>query len=667
MRIFSFFKKILSSLEEALSEEHLIIFDQKVLVLFLLSFILFFFLVFLKIHGSSIPIWNQIITQNNISQKADRIFGWPEGVRSDEWDVSTPFALSQVQTNPKFSLHNKTLGEGNVPLLMNLPVKHPSTLFKPQLWGYFFLDTERGFSFFWDFEWLILFLGFFFLFMLLTRNQFWLSIFGSIWIFFSSFTQWWFSSVATMFGVFAIVFVALVYLILSRKKVNIISSAILMVVFGIDFVLFLYPPFQVQLGYLTLFLLVAFIFQYGYKKNFLSEINLKTVCTMVGLTIAAGVFYSFYIDAKDTMKIMMGTVYPGSRRSLGGGINASLFKYFSGFYSGLMRDGHVPKALLNASEASNFILLYPLLVIGVTFNFVRKQKNNWLVMLMLLYTLIITWWMKFGFPAWLAGGTLLDFVPTERCYLGLGLASIIATVVFLGTKSAILKSKKQIVVAGSLIFTALLTYGFYLTSQTEHFFRLRYIILLTIGFTATAIFLLQKKRLLFAFSILFVVVIPGIFINPISVGLGPIFNKDLTGAVKAEDMKNPNAKWAVYGNRLLPNFFIATGAKVFDGAKYTPPLDDLKVLDPAGQYNNIYNRFAHLGMSDKKLKGQEVTFELVVADYYVIHIDPCSSKLKQLGITDLAFDEKPSDSILSCATPINAKPANLTWLYRYKK
>ena len=270
-------------------------------------------------------------------------------------------------------------------------------------------------------------------------------------------------------------------------------------------------------------------------------------------------------------------------------------------------------------------------------------------MLMLLYTLIITWWMKFGFPAWLAGGTLLDFVPTERCYLGLGLASIIATVVFLGTKSAILKSKKQIVVAGSLIFTApvksLLNIG---PKPTE-------IGLINIPGITTTNKMENANKSLFFWS------------KNIAVAVNPIVNKDLTGAVKAEDMKNPNAKWAVYGNRLLPNFFIATGAKVFDGAKYTPPLDDLKVLDPAGQYNNIYNRFAHLGMSDKKLKGQEVTFDLVVADYYVIHIDPCSSKLKQLGITDLAFDEKPSDSILSCATPINAKPANLTWLYRYKK
>ena len=61
--------------------------------------------------------------------------------------------------------------------------------------------------------------------MLLTRNKFWLSVFGSLWIYFSSFTQWWFNA-AEMMGISAIIFVSLVYLILSKKKMNIIVSSV---------------------------------------------------------------------------------------------------------------------------------------------------------------------------------------------------------------------------------------------------------------------------------------------------------------------------------------------------------------------------------------------------------------------------------------------------------
>ena len=163
---------------------------------------------------------------------------------------------------------------------------------------------------------------------------------------------------------------------------------------------------------------------------------------------------------------------------------------------------------------------------------------------------------------------------------GLGLASIIATVVFLGTKGTVLKGKKQIMVVGSIIFVALLSYGLYLTSQTENFFEFRYIILLTVGFTFASMFLLQKKKLLFGASILFVTLVPAIFINPVSVGLDPIFEKKLSRAVIEENEKTSELHWVIYGNHVLANFIKASGANVFNGVQYVPKLDKFKILDP---------------------------------------------------------------------------------------
>jgi len=152
----------------------------------------------------------------------------------------------------------------------------------------------------------------------------------------------------------------------------------------------------------------------------------------------------------------------------------------------------------------------------------------------------------------------------------------------------------------------------------------------------------------------------------VSVGLGPIYKKDLAKIIKEENKKNPNARWAVYGNRLLPNFFIAAGGDVLDGVKYTPPFNDIKILDPKGEYNNVYNRYAHIMMGENKDLTKEISFELIYADLYRINIDPCSEKLKQLGVTNLAFDEKPSDKSIPCAVPIAENPVNNTWLYSYK-
>lgn len=663
MKAFQLYKKISLKIEKTFSEEHLIIFDIKVVALIFASFILFFLMVAFKIHGSSLPIWNQLVTQEDLSRKEDRIFGWPKGVRSDEWVVSTPFMISQALQEPPFPIQNRTLGAANTPMLMNLPVRHISTLFRPQHWGFFFLDVERGFSFFWNFKHLSLFLGFFFLFMLLTRNKFWLSVFGSLWVYFSSYTQWWFNA-SEMMGIASMLFVAISYMILSRKKLNIILSATLLTILGVDFVLFLYPPFQVQLGYLILFLLIGFLTVNFSKGNFKKEIIIKSVAVFVSALISVAVLYSFYEGAKETMKIIMETVYPGSRRSIGRGLRWT--RYFSGFYSSILRDGHVPKTFLNASEASNFILFFPLIAIGTVVNYLRKKEKDFIIILMLLYIAMVTWWMKLGFSPKIANVTLWSMAPTERVYMGLGLASIIATVVFLSKNERTLKTKKQIIVASGGIFVALLSFGIYLNTYTEQYFRYRYIAIFTIFFTIASLLLLQKRRLFFGLMILFITAGPGIFVNPVSIGLGPIFKKDLDGVIKTENNINPQARWAVYGNRLLPNFFIAAGGNVLDGVKYAPPLEDIKILDPKGEYNSIYNRYAHIMMGEGKDTSKEVSFELVYADLYRINIDPCSEKLKKAGVTNLAFDEKPSDQSISCATPITENPVNNTWVYRYK-
>ena len=171
-----------------------------------------------------------------------------------------------------------------------------------------------------------------------------------------------------------------------------------------------------QLGYLVLFLLAGFLIKNASKEDIKKEIYLKISCAFAGFIITAGVINVFYQDIKETTQILINTVYPGSRKSAGGGV--TLFRYFSGFYGGMLRDGYVPQSFFNISEASNFILLYPVVIGGMMLNLAKKQKNNIIVIVMLMYIIMITWWMKFGFSSGIASMTLWSFVPTFRCYLG---------------------------------------------------------------------------------------------------------------------------------------------------------------------------------------------------------------------------------------------------------
>ena len=113
----------------------------------LIVLLLFCACVTLKLNGSSVGMWDQELSGRKAS-KGLLLFE-PQPIRTDEWLVWTPAALSQARQIPRFPIENPNLGAGRAPLLLNLPVAYYTTWFRPQLWGFFILDFERGFSFCW--------------------------------------------------------------------------------------------------------------------------------------------------------------------------------------------------------------------------------------------------------------------------------------------------------------------------------------------------------------------------------------------------------------------------------------------------------------------------------------------------------------------------------------
>ncbi len=694
---------------EQITEDKLIKFDHRVLGLLFISFLLFVFLVIFKIHGSSIPYWNKIISDNatqseDISPEAKSrlysilkdptsirsgdipvitsaisskfyskpglIFGTPRPIRSDEWLVETPFILSQCNQHPAFPLKNESLGAGNTPLLMNLPVRHFSAIFRPQFWGFFTLGTERGFSFYWNAKVFGLILGFFFLLMLITKNDFWLSLFGSGWLYFSSFVQWWFSiPLPEMLASFSIMFVSLAYIFLSKRKVSILIGSALLIWSFINFVLFFYPPFQIPLVYLLLFLFAGYLLMNLKPSDFRNNLGFRISGIIFAGAVSLTVLYLYYLDAKTTTTMVMNTVYPGRRIVVGG--DMPLARYFSGFYDVfLLSDNIFPPAWGNICEASNFILLFPMVLLGVTVGFIAKRKDSKTDILLissLSYLAFLTIWMLFKLPVFFAKATLLSFVPTNRAFLGLGVGSIISSIRFLSGDEPAFKDKHHNYFVLPLIFIAMLFHGMLLRSATGGFFGYRHVILVSSFITLAAYLLLNKKRKVFSILVFLFVFIPTFSVNPVSISLGPIYGKEISRLVYNINKEDPKAKWVAFGNNTLPDFLKASGVSVFNGVKYTPDLQSLEILDPGQKYKNIYNRYAHIALQESDPKSdKEIEFTLIQDDTYIIKVDPCSEKLKQLGIKYLAFTYKPNDSILSCTEPITSKPASGIWVYRYK-
>src|SRR6266446_79852 len=91
--------------------------------------IVFWVCVLLKLNGSSVAIWTELL--NEPKPPPSLLLFVPKGVRADEWHGWTPAALSQSRQTPRFPVENLTLGGGRAPLLMSVPVAYYTTLFRP--------------------------------------------------------------------------------------------------------------------------------------------------------------------------------------------------------------------------------------------------------------------------------------------------------------------------------------------------------------------------------------------------------------------------------------------------------------------------------------------------------------------------------------------------------
>lgn len=136
------------------SEDHLIEFDFKMQVLCFVGILAFLACVAFRLHYSSIELWNTELRNVKPTEvNSALLFGSPRGVRSDEWEVSTP-GLLNVYANPA----GPSRSHGALDVV------------RPWDWGYYFLGLERGFSFMWNFWYFGSFFSFLLLMMLLTSR-----------------------------------------------------------------------------------------------------------------------------------------------------------------------------------------------------------------------------------------------------------------------------------------------------------------------------------------------------------------------------------------------------------------------------------------------------------------------------------------------------------------
>jgi hypothetical protein len=625
----------------------LIRYDKKTKIfIFICSFLFVFFVAF-KLHNASIALWNSNVS-DGASDRRGIIAGDPLAIRSDEWLVASPFILSQKKNH--FPVTNEALGNGKIPLVMGLPANHVLSAIKPALWGYYLLDVERGFSWHWNFKIFPFLIAAFLFLMLFTRNNFIISVFGSCLLFLSSSIQWWSINTEEFTYGFLIV-ISFLYILYSSCTRIIIFNGIIFLLAAYSYAMILYPPYQVPMAYFMMALIMGFIIS---RTNFNLIWQKKwTKLFVLGLSMGLllALVYLFFEECKETIQTVTNTVYPGKRSETGG--NMSFLALFRDNFSWFLTQKSYPPQWENICELSSYMMLSPIVVLMITYSYIKTKKINYLFIPLLLFQLVIYVWLFWGLPEFLAKLSLFSLSPTKRTYFIFGFTNIVFTLLYLAQLkqpvAAHSGDNRKMAISFVIIFGVVLSLNYLINKKsTDAFFTKAQIFNATL-FAAVLNWLILyfKERkifqyLFYAVSISFVA--SNLFINPLSIGLSPFLKNKIYKTVAEIEEKDPGAKWLVFGHMTAPNFLKAAGINCFNGVQFAPHLEELKILDPTLQRKNIYNRYAHI-MYYPFIDGKDsVDFNLIQPDFYHVKMDPCSPRLKQLGIKYIMFAYRPPEA-----------------------
>jgi hypothetical protein len=630
----------------------LIAFDKKTRIFILILISCFFILSLLKIHTSNIANWEPLF---GLGESESVIAGKPRFIRMDEWMVATPNAISQYELG--LPVKNESIGDKNTPFVWGLPVKDISTILRPAMWSYFIFDIERAFAFSWNFNIFFFLISFFLLLMLLTKNNFWLSVTGTLFIFFSGGIQWWSYIISNYMLYLNGMFISFVYILYHKKPGPLIAAGLVLILSVYGFIFSLYPPFQIPLVYLYSFLFVGFLLKQKKFSSIREKGLLKIVVLSISIIILAAFTFHYYNLVKDTYSAILNTVYPGKRFSTGGGLIKG--KFFAEFFEMFMTDINMPRVWMNICEASGFIMFFPIVFYGMAYIYYKTRKIDPQATAVSLFIIIGIIYIQFGFPAFVSKVSLFSMSPSERFLPILGVGNAILLICHIGNKESE-KIKAQFswiefLILSLAIFTFIRYTSNRINSVTENFFTSDQVNIVSL-LILIAYLLIRYKDFKYAKPALYILLvgltINNISVNPITKGLSSILENPLVRISKEIHDKDPKARWALFGNTRITHLLKANGINLFNTVKMIPIKKDMEVLDPKGISDSTYNRYAWMGLVMYINRRDTVIFQKGGNDSYNIYMDPCSPKFNILAVRYFVFTYVPQQVEIRCMTKV---------------
>ena len=580
---------------------------------YLISLFILLLLVLGKINGSSIELWNEVVEPNNKIETT--IIGKGIHSRSDEWVVNTPYAISQKYNNYNYFSNLPRATKTDMFSTIFVPVKDILILTRPFNIGYLLLGEEYGLSFYWYGRLIALFLVTFEFMLLITNKKKLLSLAGTILLVGSPLVSWFYSN----YIVDLLISGQLCLLMFNNylKTKNIKTRIIYSIIIGLSFSWFtltIYPAWQIPLGYMYL-IFAIWIFINNLKNN--KSIK-EYLLLLIPLFIILILLLRYYYLSKDTLKIILSTVYPGKRIITGGGEFIFHFIYPISIFFGYS-DYH------NPCEAAGVYSLFPIPII-VSIIYLLKQKtqkkknnNNLLILLLSLLAIFFTIYTFISIPTILSKITLLYMCPVERIAPIIGI--ICLYLLILTTDKINIKNNNKKVI---LLFITIITS--YIIVKIGSLDRIWYLtskrLIISLVLLAITIYLYinsNKKRNAKILSIILIIIglLNICLVNPINIGTKVLHQKESAKAIR-KIIKKDKSTWLAINSIELGNYVLANGGKVINSTNIYPNIELYKKLDKNNKYNKIYNRYAHVKI---KLVERKTSFKLIQNDYIEIDLN----------------------------------------------
>ncbi|MDR1797155.1 MAG: MFS transporter [Clostridiales Family XIII bacterium] len=547
---------------------------------FLLAAVLFVCFVLLEVHGSSIGVWNSWVQPGiTVIPDAEPIFGTVRTERTDEFIVYTPLAFSQAFTGYAEVNSIAEAWPTNMLTVYNQPVADVTLLAKPFYWGYVLFGTAKGLAWFWCGRFIALFLVTFEMFMLLTKGRKAWAVAAAFLISFAPAVQWWYAInffvEMLVFGQLAVI--ACAYFLRESVVWKKLAWTVAFALSACAYIFALYPAWMVPLAYLF-----AALFLWALAANFRAgpRSRKEWLYVLLAAAIVLALVLYWYHVSKDAIALTQNTVYPGQRRSLGGGEGKNLFNYFMNL--------RLPYIVTdNYSGGAVFPGFFPVGEILAAILLVKTRAKDKLLIGLLAVNAFLICYAAAGFPEWLAKASLLIYSHAWA-------TAIVSTCVSV-------------------------------------FILIRALSQLSSSDTIRGVGL--RARVIPAALIVFVL-ISGASVNPFARGIEVVTEKPLYKEVQALQAEDPGT-WI--GTWPLGNYLIMAGAPTINSTNILPALGRWEILDPAHEHMDAYNRYAHLYIG---YNNEETTFE---EGGEILGIELAMKDLEKLGVRYLCLNESQGE------------------------